>query len=302
MNYAVAQHTHVGRRPSNQDRLGHWRAPEALLLVVADGMGGHAHGEFAAELALRYFAAAFRRAADPRLPAPAPFLRATARGAHAALLGEAQALGLEDTPRTTIVACVVQDGWAWWTHVGDSRLYLVRKGAVLARTVDHTLVQQMVDQGLLRPDEARGHPQRNRLLECLGGVRTPTLDEVTCARLERDDILLLCSDGFWEPLYERQILVGLDAAPLALGIARLAGLARERAGADSDNVSALGLAWQAPAVPLAAGAAPGPRADPATDARGNDAPDPAILRAMTQDPESGLARMRQSLQGGGTPR
>jgi len=298
MNYQLAQHTHIGRRPSNQDRLGHWRAPEAVLLVVADGMGGHAHGEFAAEFALRYLAAAFRRDAAPCLAAPADFLRRTVRQAHAALLGEAAALGLEDTPRTTVVACVLQQGWVWWAHVGDSRLYLLRRGDVLTRTVDHTVVQQLVDEGHLRPDEIRGHPLRNRLLQCLGGVYPPALEPVPPVRLERGDVLLLCSDGFWEPLYERQILVGLERGSLAQGIARLAGLARERAGPDGDNVSVLALAWDAEAVPPADAAAPVPQAVEG----GSDAPDPAILRAMDEDVESGIARMRQSLLGGGTPR
>jgi serine/threonine protein phosphatase PrpC len=282
MKCAIAQETHIGRRPSNQDRLGHWRTPESILLVAADGMGGHAHGEFAAALALRYLAAAFRLETTP-LAAPGAFLRKAALGAHAALLRDARARGLPDTPRTTVVACVVQQGWAWWAHVGDSRLYLVRHGAIAARTVDHTLVQQWVDEGALEPSQARRHPQRNRLLQCLGGVRTPHLGAVTAARLERDDVLLLCTDGFWEPLHDRQIVAGLESGTLAEGLARLAGLARERAGADSDNLSALALAWHDAAVPLVAGAAPGPRPEPVDDTARIDTPDPDILRAMDED-------------------
>lgn len=296
MKYAIAQLSHVGRRPSNQDRLGHWRTSEAVLLVVADGMGGHAHGEYAAEFALRYAAAAFRLAAGPRLAAPGRFLRAVALGAHAALLQEAEALGLADTPRTTFVACVVQEGRARWAHVGDSRLYLVREGGVLARTVDHTLVQQLVDEGRLMPEEARGHPQRNRLLQCLGGVRLPQLDEIGEARLEPNDVLLLCTDGLWEPLYEKQIVTGLDAPELAEGLARLARLAAERAGPDSDNISALALAWRQPSVAAAGGAVPAAGADEPV------APDPDILRGMFEDPDSELARMRQALRARGARR
>jgi serine/threonine protein phosphatase PrpC len=283
MKCAIAQETHIGRRPSNQDRLGHWRTPEAILLAAADGMGGHAHGEYAAELALRYAAAGFRRDARARLADPAAHLRRALLGAHAALLQQAHALGLEDTPRTTIVACVVQQGWAWWAHVGDSRLYLVRKGAIAARTVDHTLVQQWVEDGILTPSQARGHPQRNRLLQCLGGVQAPRVEAVGRARLERDDVLLLCTDGFWEPLHERQILAGLESGSLAEGVARLAGLARERAGAESDNISALALAWEEAAVPLAEGVVPGPRLEPVSAAERIDAPDPDILRAMDEE-------------------
>ncbi len=300
MKCAIAQVSHIGRRPSNQDRLGHWRTSHAVLLVAADGMGGHAHGEYAAELALRYAEAAFRREASPRLAEPARFLRAAAMGAHAALLQEAKALDLADNPRTTFVACLVQEGQACWVHVGDSRLYLVRGGAVLARTIDHTLVQQLVDEGRIAPEEARGHPQRNRLLHCLGGVRAPQVGAIGEARLERNDVLLLCTDGLWEPLRDRQIVAGLENADLQEGVSRLARLASERAGADGDNVSALALAWHEAAAPEDDGAQGSrDRALPDADVRAE--PDPDILRAMFEDPESDLARMRQALRAGGAP-
>lgn len=295
MKCALAQQSHIGRRPSNEDRLGSWRSAGALLLAAADGMGGHAHGELAAELALRYVGALFRREASPQLDEPAQFLAHAVAGAHAALLHEARSLGLEDTPRTTIVACVVQQGWATWAHVGDSRLYFVRKGQVIARTRDHTLVQQMLDDGLLQPAEARGHPQRNRLLQCLGSARPPQLEAVGQARLERDDMVLLCTDGFWEPLSDRQIVAGLESGTLAEGVARLVGLARERAGADSDNISALALAWDEPAVALAEGLSPGPLLAPLAAPPASAAPDADILRAMEAEPDSGVARLRQSV-------
>lgn len=298
MKCAIAQQSHVGRRASNEDRLGHWRSAQALLLAAADGMGGHAHGELAAELALRYVGALFRREASPQLVEPAQFLARALAGAHAALLQEALALGLDDTPRTTFVACVVQQGWATWAHVGDSRLYFVRAGEVIARTRDHTLVQKMVDEGQLQPAEARGHPQRNRLLQCLGGVRAPQPGAAALARLERDDVLLLCTDGFWEPLSERQIVAGLESGTLAEGLARLAGLARERAGAECDNISALALAWDEPAVALAEGTLPGPLVAPLAPAA-PAAADADILRAMDAEPDSGVARLRQAVRSAG---
>jgi len=173
---------------------------------------------------------------------------------------------------------------------------------VLARTVDHTLVQQLVDDGRLSPAEARGHPQRNQLLQCLGGVRTPRVDEIGEARLEPNDVLLLCTDGLWEPLYERQIVAGLDTPELAEGLARLARLAGERAGPDSDNISALALAWQQPGVAAAGDMAPAPVRAPTADSDDPAVSDPDILRGMFEDPGSDLARMRQALRGGGAPR
>ena len=102
MKCTIHQETHVGRRAANQDRLGHWRTPESVLLVVADGMGGHAHGEVAAELTLRHIAAAFKRDAQPRLANPDLFLFRAVGRSHGMLLREAQALGLTETPRTSL--------------------------------------------------------------------------------------------------------------------------------------------------------------------------------------------------------
>ena len=108
-----------------------------------------------------------------------------------------------------IAACVVQDGHAYWTHVGDCRFYLVRKGRILLRSRDHTVVQRLVDEGRIREEAMATHPHRNRLLQCLGGIQQPQPDWQDGVRLARDDILLLCSDGFWGPLTPRQMLHAL---------------------------------------------------------------------------------------------
>jgi serine/threonine protein phosphatase PrpC len=296
MKCAIYQETHVGRRPTNQDRLGHWRTPEAVLLVVADGMGGHAHGEVAAELTMRFIAAAFKREAQPRLADPDLFLFRAVGRAHGMLLREAKALGLADSPRTTVVACVVQAGRAYWSHVGDSRLYLVRKGGILVRTRDHTLVQQLVDEGKLRDADAGAHPARNRLLQCVGGAQAPRIAPTTHARLERDDILLLCSDGFWGPLREQQIIAGLESGALAEAIARLASLARERAGPDCDNVSALGLAWGEDALPFDDGPRTVPLAEMSTEVQDFGATDADFLRLTDDDIERAITEIKAALK------
>jgi serine/threonine protein phosphatase PrpC len=296
MKCALYQETHIGKRPYNQDRLGHWRTPEAVLLVLADGMGGHAHGEVAAELAMRYIAAAFKQEAQPRLANPDLFLFRAVGRSHGMLLREAQALGLADTPRTTVVACVVQEGRAYWTHVGDSRLYLVRRGQVLARTRDHTLVQKLIDEGRLKDDDAGTHPERNRLLQCLGGAQAPRIAPTAHARLERDDILLLCSDGLWGPLLERQIIAGLESGTLAEGIARLSSLAQERAGPDCDNVSALGLAWGEDAAPFRDEARTVPLAEMSTEVQDFGATDPDFLHLTDDDIEHAVAEIKAALK------
>jgi serine/threonine protein phosphatase PrpC len=243
MKYAIVQDSRVGARHVNQDRIGTWRTPAALLMVVADGLGGHLRGEVAAQLAIALAGAAFTREAQPKLADPEAFLGRVFGAAHAAILREAQKLELADTPRTVIVACVVQDGYAYWTHVGDSRLYVLRQGQVLHRTRDHTLVQQLVDQGRVREEAMTTHPERNRLLQCLGGYQTPRPEPASRARLARNDVVLLCSDGFWGPLTQRQIIHELLSRQLKEAISELASLAERRAGPDCDNVSVLAMTW-----------------------------------------------------------
>jgi serine/threonine protein phosphatase PrpC len=296
MKYSLYQETHVGKRPYNQDRLGHWRTPEAVLLVLADGMGGHAHGEVAAELTMRHIAAAFKREAQPRLANPDLFLFRAVGRSHGMLLREARALGLNQSPRTTVVACVAQEGRTYWSHVGDSRLYLVRKGEVLVRTRDHTRVQELIDAGRLREEDAGTHPERNRLLQCVGGAQTPRISPTSHARLERDDIVLLCSDGFWGPLSERQIIAGLESGTLAEAIARLSSLAQERAGPDCDNVSAIGLAWHEDAAPFRDGPRTVPLAEMSTEAQDFGATDPEFLRMTDDDIERAVAEIREALK------
>jgi serine/threonine protein phosphatase PrpC len=302
MNVTVVQETRPGRRPYNQDRLGCWRTPESLLMVLADGMGGHAHGEVAAELTMRHIAAAFRRDARPRLADPDLFLFRAVGRSHGMLHREAANLALPETPRTTVVACVVQDGHAWWQHVGDSRFYLLRKGQLHARTRDHTLVQELVDAGRLQEDAVRSHPARNQLLQCLGGLQPPRVEPTSRARLERDDLLLLCSDGLWGPLTQRQLLEGLASAPLADTLPRLVALAEEQAGPGCDNISAMALAWGEDAVAEAAAPRPVASAELSTVAQDFGATDPDFLRMTDEDIERAIAEIKAALKRHKPPR
>ncbi len=243
MKYSIVHDTRIGSRATNQDRVGYWRTQRSLLMVVADGLGGHSRGEVAAELAVQFLGAAFQRDARPALADPKRFLQESVEGAHSVILAEAHRLKLGDAPRTVIASCVVQDGHAWWTHVGDCRLYLFRRGRVEARTRDHTIVQQLVDAGRIREEAVATHPERNRLLQCLGGQQTPRAEPCGHARLLKDDVVLLCSDGFWGPLTQRQVLNALLSRKLDQAIPELAALAEARAGRECDNVSVLAMSW-----------------------------------------------------------
>ena len=142
-----------------------------------------------------------------------------------------------------LAACVVQDGHAYWTHIGDCRFYLIRKGRVLVRSRDHTVVQRLLDDGRIREEAMGTHPHRNRLLQCLGGIQQPEPEWQEGVRLARDDIVLLCSDGFWGPLTPRQMLHALLSRPLAEAIPELVDLAERSAGPECDNVSVVAMSW-----------------------------------------------------------
>jgi len=274
----------------NQDRFGHWRTERSPLMVVADGLGGHLHGEIAAQLAVEYFGTAFQRDARPVLPDPAQFLTRAMTGAHAGILREAYRLGIPDAPRTVIVACVVQDGHAYWTHVGDCRLYLVRGGRILQRTRDHTVVQELLDEGSIREEAITAHPDRNRLLQCLGGYEAPQPDPVAKARLARNDVILLCSDGLWGPLTQQQMLLCLLARGLSDAVSDLASLAEHRAAAQCDNVTVLAMSWGEDEIAPVEEPRSVPSYELPTDVQDFTATDLDFLRMSDEDIDKAIAQ------------
>lgn len=239
----IVQASALGRRVRNEDRVEHWVGAEAALLAVADGLGGHSHGELAAQMAIDMLGAAFERNARAKLAEPSPFLSETFGAAHRAIVEEARRRSLPDNPRTVMVACIVQDGHAFAAHVGDCRFYLIRHGRIAVRTRDHTVVQRLVDEGRIREEAVSSHPYRNRLLHCLGGIETPPVEAAPPVRLAEGDVLLLCSDGFWGPLSPRQMIHALLARPLAQAIPELVALAEKQAGLDCDNISVVAMTW-----------------------------------------------------------
>lgn len=246
MKFAIFQDSRIGGRALNEDRLGYRYTSDALVMVAADGLGGHGYGELAAEAAVRSIVATFDRQATPRLADPAHFLADALSGAHVAIRAQAGLRRLDDQPRTTCVACVIQDGIALWGHAGDSRCYLLRDGRVAFRTRDHSRVQALVDEGRLAADAARDHPQRNILTSCLGGDQAPRFEFSARTPLERGDVLLLCTDGVWGPLGDDAPLLALAArrgGEATRQAPRLLDRVESVAGSGRDNLSLIVLAW-----------------------------------------------------------
>ena len=129
---------------------------------------------------------------------PLGFLHMALGRAHEEVVQLGANLPVEQRPRATCAVCLVQQGAAWWAHVGDSRLYHLRRGAVVARSRDHSHVELLLREGVISAEQAHNHPMRNFVECCLGGE--PMLPEMTITRrrpIEPDDVLLVCTDGLW---------------------------------------------------------------------------------------------------------
>lgn len=245
MKFSVFQLSRRGGRAVNEDRMGYCYTREAALFVLADGMGGHAEGEVAAQLALQSIAAQFQREASPTLADPTDFLGRAVVAAHQQIQRYAQLKRMPEAPGTTVVAAVIQNGAATWLHCGDSRLYWVREGQLLARTRDHSYLE-MDRSATTSIRLAQKLRNRNVLFTCLGATGKPMFDVSGPHTLRSGDRLLLCSDGLWGALKEPALLQGLAAQPVNEAIPALVESALQIAGDKSDNVTALALEWEVP--------------------------------------------------------
>jgi protein phosphatase len=131
MRFSVYQESHIGGRKVNQDRMGYSFTRDAILLLLADGMGGHILGEMAAAIAMQTIGSLFQQQAHPLVGRPERFLEDSFLAAHQEIHRYHTLNNLPETPRTTIVACLIQNGYAYWAHCGDSRLYWMRQGQIL---------------------------------------------------------------------------------------------------------------------------------------------------------------------------
>jgi serine/threonine protein phosphatase PrpC len=237
--------TLLGGREENQDRVSAAVAEHSALLVVVDGMGGHANGAKAAEVTQQVILEAFWHTPQPLFD-PMGFLHLTLGRAHEEVVKLGAHLSIEQRPRATCAVCVVQQGATWWAHVGDSRLYHLRQGALVSRTRDHSHVELLLREGLITADQAQVHPMRNFVECCLGG--DPILPDMTLAKrrpLEPNDVLFVCTDGMWAGVRDTEIASELSApgVPLRETLKELAERAIVRTGAASDNTSAAALRW-----------------------------------------------------------
>jgi serine/threonine protein phosphatase PrpC len=242
LDIAAASRSELGQRKSNEDKVRICREGVRWIAVLADGAGGHRGGAEASRRAVDALEAAL-------CDAGAEFRPGSLTGAVLAAHEDVQsaqdaAHGVARMHSTVVVLWIdAERELALWSHVGDSRLYRVRDGAAVALTSDDSIVQRMVDAGLITTEQADSHPQKNQLISALGiedGVEPHTV--AAPDRLRDGDAFLLCSDGWWGAFGDAEI-----AASCARAVSAddwLASMQREietRAAPRQDNFSAVAV-------------------------------------------------------------
>ncbi len=242
MRFTVYQVSRKGGREKNEDRMGYCYTRDSGLFALADGMGGHPEGEVASQLALQTLAALFQRDSKPTLDDPVRFLNDAIMAGHHQLLRYSSQKALVDTPRTTVVACVLQGNAMYWAHCGDSRLYLVRGDKLIARTRDHSYAE--LQDTLGQVVALRERFNRNVLFTCLGSPGKPVVDAIGPMTLQKGDRVLLCSDGLWGTVADAQIVDELAHHAISDSVPALVEMALRNGGPKSDNVSVMALEWE----------------------------------------------------------
>jgi serine/threonine protein phosphatase PrpC len=208
----LATLTRRGGRSYNEDACGHWHSDSHLCCVVADGAGGHGGGDKASKLAVQFILAAY--AARPENSAAA--IERTIIETNRSIIAHRADDKAQQNMHSTVVSLFMdlELDCATWGHCGDSRLYVFRGGRIAARTRDHSLVQSLIDGGLLTEAGMRSHPQRSELLSALGVAEDDLQVSVSTEpwQVQAGDVFLLCTDGIWEYVEDVQLEEALIAS------------------------------------------------------------------------------------------
>ena len=235
---SAATGTHRGDRPYQQDQveiLAHPRVPGCALAVVADGMGGKSGGRKAADQVVLTARQLFERYA-PSKDDPQALLKQMVMEAH--LMIKLTAITAEEEPHSTAAAYIIgPQRECDIIHAGDSRVYHFRGNEMVSRTIDHSFVQRLVDEGQITEEEANAHPQSNLLTGCLGTFQDPPLAVQHIPKLEVGDSVLACSDGLWHYFTAKELGAIVHGLPPREASEMLVSKARQRARGSGDNLS-----------------------------------------------------------------
>ena len=229
---------HRGDRAYQQDQvqvLPHNRVPGCVMGVLADGMGGKSGGRKAADQVILTAQQLFERY-SPSRDDPAEALKQLVLEAH--LMIKLTAITSEEEPHSTIAAFMISPTRECdFVHAGDSRIYHFRAAEMVSRSIDHSYVQRLVDEGQISEEEANSHPQSNLLTGYLGTNQDPPLTLQRVEQLEIGDTMLACSDGLWHYFTPRELGAIVHALPAREASEMLVSKARQRARGGGDNLS-----------------------------------------------------------------
>lgn len=229
---------HRGDRAYQQDQvefIPHPRVPGCALAVLADGMGGKSGGRKAADQVILVARQLYERHTPSGVEAP-ELLRQLVQESH--LMIKLTAMAAEEEPHSTIAACLIgPDRQCNIVHAGDSRIYHFRGPDMISRTIDHSFVQRLIDEGRITEEEANVHPQSNLLTGCLGTHNDPPITLGHIGTLEIGDSMLVCSDGLWHYFTPKELGAIVHALPPREASEMLVSKARQRARGGGDNLS-----------------------------------------------------------------
>jgi serine/threonine protein phosphatase PrpC len=237
-------------RQNNEDSFGYWEPEDdqqflrkGRLAVVADGMGGYEGGQEASRLAVETLVAVYR---DFSGDDPQAALVEALQSAHEQIrqysFAHPELRGMGTTCTAAAIVRGTECDELYYVHVGDSRLYLIRDGRITRVTRDHSYVGRLVESGMISPEEAETHPQRNILTAALGTNPELIMDSpLQPEPLRPDDVLLICSDGLWGQMRDAEILGAVEKKSAEQAGRELIELARERGGPDNITVEILRL-------------------------------------------------------------
>ncbi len=229
----------TGDRRINQDRCLVLAHHGAIIMALADGLGGHPRGEVAAQLFIDICESLFRQEQKP-MQDPERFMLRCIHKANQAIVQFGDRQRPPISPRTTAVIAIMQNGTARWMHVGDSRLYMLRDAGIFTQTRDHSHIH------VVQPADGTRAKIRSSITRCLGGLdEPPTITTAPATELQPDDCIMLCSDGLWGQVTPERLLVAFgETEDFTQSICSLANDAQRFAAPKSDNVTVVALRWQ----------------------------------------------------------
>jgi PPM family protein phosphatase len=235
---SAATGIHRGDRAYQQDQvqiIQHHRVPGCLMGVLADGMGGKSGGRKAADQVILTAQQLFERFA-PNREDTGEALKQLVLEAH--LMIKLTAITSEEEPHSTVAAFIISPSRECdMVHAGDSRIYHFRGSTMVSRTVDHSYVQRLVDEGQIAEEDANDHPQSNLLTGCLGTHQDPPLAHKRVEQLNVGDTVLSCSDGLWHYFTAKELGAIVHTLGPREASEMLINKARQRANGGGDNIS-----------------------------------------------------------------